>query len=392
MQAEILCVGTELLMGQILNTNAQFIARKLSALGIDLKYQQVVGDNEERLEAAYRLALSRSDIVITSGGLGPTVDDITKRVLARVAGRKMVVFPEAEEMVRRRFAEYHRNMTPNNRNQAMFAEGTRILVNHHGTAPGAIVPLDNGCEVIHLPGPPSELEPMFEESVMPYLEKRSEHVIVSRYIRIFGMGESEVDMRLKDLEAGSNPTLSPYCSLGEVMLRATASAGTHEKAEEILTPLVKEVRRRIGHVIYEISGTDHGGLGETAVTELKARGWTVAVSEDATGGLLASALAEIPESEQIFRGGMVFPCGAGICRDTAEERARGIREQMRTDLGISVVGTAVEAGDVPAGTVYLGISTIKGTRVKQVCLSGGRDRIRKLAVKHALSMILEELG
>ena len=230
MIAEILCVGTELLMGQVLNTNAQFLSRRLSALGITQQHQTVVGDNAQRLEDAYRLALSRADIVITSGGLGPTVDDITKRVAAKVAGKELVLFPEAEEMVRTRFQQYHRNMTLNNLSQAMFTADSTLLMNPNGTAPGAIVPMGDGKVVIHLPGPPCELEPMFTASVEPYLMARSGRALVSRYVRIFGMGESEVDTRLRDLENGENPTLSPYCALGEVQLRATASADTAEEA------------------------------------------------------------------------------------------------------------------------------------------------------------------
>ena len=190
MIAEILCVGTELLMGQVLNTNAQFLSRRLSALGITQQHQTVVGDNAQRLEDAYRLALSRADIVITSGGLGPTVDDITKRVAAKVAGKELVLFPEAEEMVRTRFQQYHRNMTLNNLSQAMFTADSTLLMNPNGTAPGAIVPMGDGKVVIHLPGPPCELEPMFTASVEPYLMARSGRALVSRYVRIFGMGES----------------------------------------------------------------------------------------------------------------------------------------------------------------------------------------------------------
>ena len=284
MIAEILCVGTELLMGQVLNTNAQFLSRRLSALGITQQHQTVVGDNAQRLEDAYRLALSRADIVITSGGLGPTVDDITKRVAAKVAGKEIVLFPEAEKMVRTRFQQYHRNMTLNNLSQAMFTADSTLLMNPNGTAPGAIVPMGDGKVVIHLPGPPCELEPMFTASVEPYLMARSGRALVSRYVRIFGMGESEVDTRLRDLENGENPTLSPYCSLGEVQLRATASADTAEKALALLTPLLAEVKARLGNVVYAIEETDGGSLAKTAIETLRAQGMTCATCESLTGG------------------------------------------------------------------------------------------------------------
>ena len=213
MIAEILCIGTELLMGQVLNTNAQFLARRLAALGVTQQHQTVVGDNAERLEAAYRLALSRADVVITSGGLGPTVDDITKRVAAKVAGKELVHFPEAEEMIRARFRELRKEMTPNNLAQAMFTPDSILLPNACGTAPGAIVPMGEGKVVIHLPGPPYELQPMFIDQVEPWLQERSGKKLVSRYIRVFGMGESAVDEIMRDLEDSGNPTLSPYCEM-----------------------------------------------------------------------------------------------------------------------------------------------------------------------------------
>ena len=305
MIAEILCVGTELLMGQVLNTNAQFLSRRLSALGITQQHQTVVGDNAQRLEDAYRLALSRADIVITSGGLGPTVDDITKRVAAKVAGKELVLFPEAEEMVRTRFQQYHRNMTLNNLSQAMFTADSTLLMNPNGTAPGAIVPMGDGKVVIHLPGPPCELEPMFTASVEPYLMARSGRALVSRYVRIFGMGESEVDTRLRDLENGENPTLSPYCALGEVQLRATASADTAEKALALLTPLLAEVKARLGNVVYAIEETDGGSLAKTAIETLRARNMTCATCESLTGGKVVAALVDIPGASAVVRAGLV---------------------------------------------------------------------------------------
>lgn len=213
-------------MGQVTNTNARYISRRLSGLGISQYHQCVVGDNADRLEEAYRLALSRADVVITTGGLGPTVDDITKRISARLAGQELVLRPEAEATLRERFAAMHRDMPLNNLSQAMFTPDTILLDNPNGTAPGAVVPVGEGKVIIHLPGPPREMEPMFRDAVEPWLiaHMGDRRVMRSRYIRIFGMGESRVDELLADLEEGSNPTLSPYCSLGEVQLRATAMA------------------------------------------------------------------------------------------------------------------------------------------------------------------------
>lgn len=408
MIAEILCIGTELLMGQVLNTNAQFLSRHLSALGITQQHQTVVGDNPERLEAAYRLALSRADLVITSGGLGPTVDDITKRIAAKVAGKELVLFPAAEEMVRTRFQQYHRPMTENNLSQAMFTPDTTVLMNDHGTAPGAIVPMWDNKVVIHLPGPPMELQPMFLTQVMPYLQQRSGRVLVSRYLRIFGMGEAEVDTRLRDLENGTNPTLSPYCSLGEVQLRATAGAATQEEALALLQPLLTEVQARLGNVIYAIEEDDHGSLAKTAIERLRAQQMTCATCESLTGGMIAASLVDIPGASQVFRAGLVtyqtdtktlladVPAEiierfGVVSEETACAMAQGTRARLGVDIAISTTGLAGPDGgtpECPVGTVCVGVSTRDGTRALRLSLSGSRERVRTLAMKHALHLLI----
>ena len=413
MIAEILCVGTELLMGQVLNTNAQFLSRRLSALGVSQYHQTVVGDNAERLEAAYRLALSRSDVVITSGGLGPTVDDITKRVAAKVAGKELVLFPEAEAMIRERFRQYHKDMSVNNMSQAMFTPDSTLLPNAHGTAPGAIVPMGEGKVVIHLPGPPVELQPMFLDQVEPWLRERSGQVLVSRYIRIFGMGESDVDQRLSDLENGGNPTLSPYCSLGEVMLRATAGAATREEAEALLPPLLDEVRRRLGDVIYAIEEDDSGSLAKSAVEAMRARGWTVATAESLTGGLISATLVNVPGASSVVRGGFVTyqtdtkTILLGVPAETIETHdvvsaevavgmAKGARERLGVDIAVSATGLAGPDGgtpEKPVGTVFLGVCTAEGAYPIRLQLTGSRLRIRTLTMKHAVNALrLEALG
>lgn len=413
MIAEILCVGTELLMGQTLNTNAQFLSRRLSGLGVSVYHQTVVGDNADRLEAAYRLALSRADVVITSGGLGPTVDDITKRVAAKVAGKELVLFPEAEAMVRARFQAMHRDMTLNNLSQAMFTPDSTLLLNANGTAPGAIVPMGEGRVVIHLPGPPVELEPMFVEQVEPYLQRRGGTCLVSRYIRIFGMGEAAVDQALADLEAGANPTLSPYCSLGEVMLRATAGAATQKEAEALLEPLLTEVRRRLGEVIYAVEDTDQGSLAHAAVAAMKARGWTVATAESLTGGLISATLVNVPGASSVVRGGFVtyqtdtktvlldvpaevIEAHDVVSAEVAMGMAAGARAKLGVDIAVSATGLAGPDGgteDKPVGTVYLGIATAEGAYPIALRLTGNRERIRTLTVKHALNALrVEALG
>ena len=411
MIAEILCVGTELLMGQVLNTNAQFISRRLSALGVTQYHQTVVGDNAERLEEAYRTALSRADVVITTGGLGPTVDDITKRVAAKVAGKVLVLRPEAEAMVRERFSQYHKEMTPNNVSQAMFTEDTAVLLNPNGTAPGAIVPMGGGKVVVHLPGPPREMEPMFVDQVEPYLRKRSGKALISRYIRIFGMGEAMVDERLRDLELGGNPSLSPYCSTGEVMLRATASADTEETARAMLEPVVDEVCRRLGDVVYAVDDDDRGSLAKRAVEALKRKGWTVATCESLTGGMIASTLVEVPGASDVVKGGFVTYQSVAktmlvgvpaetierynvVSAEVASAMARGARERLAVDIAVSATGLAGPGGGteaIPVGTVFLGISTAERTVTIPLRLSGDRARIRELSMKNALDALRREV-
>ena len=410
MIAEILCVGTELLMGQVLNTNAQFLSRRLSALGIAQYHQTVVGDNEQRLEEAYRVALSRADVVITSGGLGPTVDDITKRAAARVTGRELVLRPEAEAMVREYFDRMHRGMSLNNLSQAMFTADTQLLPNANGTAPGAIVPAGEGKFIVHLPGPPAELQPMFRDQVEPWLKERSGKVLVSRYIRIFGMGESMVDERLADLETGDNPSLAPYCSLGEVMLRATAGAATEAEAEALLAPLVADVRQRLGDVIYAVDDNDGGSLAAEAVHALAAAGWTVATAESLTGGMIAAELVTVPGASDVVKGGFVTYQSVAktmllgvpaetietfnvVSAEVARSMAEGARERLGVDIAVSATGLAGPGGGTPerpVGTVFLGISTADGTYEIPLRLSGDRNRIRTLTMKHAVNAVRKE--
>ena len=410
MVAEILCVGTELLMGQVLNTNAQFLSRRLSALGISVYHQTVVGDNEQRLEEAYRQALGRSDIVITSGGLGPTVDDITKRAAARVLGKELVLRPEADRMVRERFLQYHKQMTENNRSQAMFTRDSQVLLNPYGTAPAAIVPAGEGKVIIHLPGPPRELEPLFVEAVEPYLRAYTGSVLVSRYIRIFGMGEAEVDMRLHDLEERGNPTLSPYCSTGEVMLRATAAAADEKEGLELLKPLLVEIRKRLGDVIYEIGEDDSGSLEKTCIDAFMKRHMTVTTAESLTGGLIAATLVEVPGASNVLRGGyvtyqseaktmmlgvpsdLIERCGV-VSAEVAVSMAEGARKKLDVDMAVSATGVAGPGGgteECPVGTVYLGIADREKSYAVALHLSGTRERIRTLTVKHALHALIRE--
>ena len=379
MIAEILCVGTELLMGQVLNTNAQFISRRLAALGITQHHQTVVGDNAGRLEEAYRLALSRADVVITSGGLGPTVDDITKRAAARVIGRDLVPFPEAEAMVRERFRQYGKEMLPNNLSQTMFTPDSRLILKPYGTAPGAIVPAGEGKFIVHLPGPPRELEPLFLEQVEPWLASLSERVLRSRYIRIFGMGEAMVDEKCHDLEEGGNPSLSPYCSTGEVTLRLTASADTAEEAMALIAPVEREVCRRLGDAVWAVEDDDSGSLARACVDALRRAGLTISLSEGPTQGAVVAALAAVPGAEDVISGGAVHPREEA---DDAPRKAELARVWSRADLGLAVGGTGPE--------ILIALTDGGEPRLLPLRLSGDPARVRTLAAKHAVHLLLKE--
>lgn len=413
MIAEILCVGTELLMGQTLNTNAQFLSRRLSALGISQYHQTVVGDNAARLAEAYRLALSRADVVITSGGLGPTADDITKKVAAQVAGKELVLFPEAEAMVRRRFREYHSDMPVSNMSQAMFTADSTLLMNPNGTAPGAIVPMGDGKTVIHLPGPPEELQAMFIASVEPWLRAQSSAVLVSRYVRIFGIGESEVDTRLRDLMSADNPTLSPYCSIGEVQLRLTARAADEATGLALLQPVLDETKARLGDAVYAVEKEPDGSLAQSCIHALIEKQMTVATAESLTGGLIAATLVDISGASAAVRGGFVTyqtdtktvllgvpavtieACNV-VSAEVARAMADGARKKLGTAIAVSATGLAGPEGGTPerpVGTVYIGVSTDQHTYAIRLQLAGNRDRIRRLTVKHAINAVrLEALG
>ena len=408
MIAEIIAVGTELLMGQVLNTNGQYLARRLSEGRLTLHHQTTVGDNPQRLEEAVRQALSRADVVITTGGLGPTADDITKELCARALDLPMEPNAEAEAMVRGWFVKNGRPMTDNNLRQAVFPRGARILPNGYGTAPGCIAEKD-GKAVINLPGPPRELIPMYEQSVAPYLAARSGAHLVSRYLRIFGMGESQVESLTGDLMRESvNPTLAPYCSTGEVQLRLTMRCRTPKEAAPHLDRLEAQVRQRLGDVIYAVTDRPDDSMERAAVEALRAAGKTVATAESCTGGLIASRLVNVPGASQVFLQGHVTYANrakesvlgvrhetlagfGAVSRETALEMAEGLFERSGADICLSVTGIAGPDGgtpDKPVGLVWLGLCTARGARAQALHLTGNRERIRTLAALHGLHWIL----
>lgn len=409
MIAEIVAVGTELLMGQVLNTDAQYIARRLSELGVTLHRQVVVGDNPARIREAIHTAIGRADVVITTGGLGPTADDITKETCAEALGLPMERSPEAEKQVRGWFERNNYLMTENNLRQADFAKGAIILENHNGTAPACIVEKD-GKAVINLPGPPRELMPLFAESVAPYLARRSGAVIVSRYMRVFGMGESAVESRLHDMMENSlNPTVAPYCSTGEVQLRLTVRVAHESEAAALLDPAEREIRARLGNVVYAVTDDPEYTMEQALVKALCAAKKTMVTAESCTGGMIASKIVNVSGASDVFLEGCVTYSNAAkmrtlgvkaetlekfdaVSRETALEMAEGARRRADADYAVSVTGLAGPGGgtpEKPVGTVWLGLATREGVQARLLQLHGNRERIRTLAALNAMHWVLE---
>ncbi len=408
MIAELICVGTELLMGQVTNTNAQFIAEQLAPSGIDLYYQTVVGDNPGRLKDMILTALDRSDRVILSGGLGPTDDDLTKETSAEALGFSLEMVPAEWDRIVAYFSRSGRIPTENNRKQAMFPRDSIILPNPNGTAPGCIME-QNGKALILLPGPPRELQPMFLNHVMPYLLKDTDHSLFSKEIRIFGMGESQVTAKLDDLiKHQSNPTIASYALTGELYLRVTARCSSREDGNGILQPVIDTIADRLGDVIYSMEGLS---LPEVCHYALLRRNETIAVAESCTGGLLASAFVDLSGSSDYFvEGAVTYSNDAKMRRlgvskvtlDTvgpvseqcAKEMAEGLLERANTTYALATTGIAGPGGgtsDTPVGTVFVSLASRSETIVKRLSLSGDRNRIRHVAVLNILDILRRKL-
>jgi nicotinamide-nucleotide amidase len=407
--AEIIAVGTELLLGSIANTDAQDVSRALSELGINVFFHTVVGDNPARLKNAVDIAKSRADIIITTGGLGPTFDDLTKQTLADAFGKRLIFDETEAAKIRGFFASRHSaEMTENNLRQAYLPEGCTVFTNGCGTAPGCAFTSD-GKHVLMLPGPPRECRAMLWDCAVPYLKSLSDAQIFSHNIHIFGMGESAVESRLHDMmETLTNPTLAPYAKESEVLLRLTAKAPTQSEAEALMTPVLSRVRETLGDIIY---GVDTDSLENTVVTLLREAGKTVAAAESCTGGLFAKRVTDIPGASNVFPGGIVT-YGArakidilGVPRstienhgvvsyDTAVEMAQRVREKFGADFGVGTTGVAGPGPDdtgVEAGTVFVALASDSGTVCRELKLTGERDRTRTSAVSAALDMLRRHL-
>jgi nicotinamide-nucleotide amidase len=418
MTAEILAVGTELLLGDIVNTNAKYLACELALMGFGVLHQAVVGDNPKRLSDAVKQALSRSDMLITTGGLGPTGDDITRETVASVLGLELELDSDALRGVEEYFRKTGRPMGENNKKQVMLPHGCIVLKNDWGTAPGCIIEHD-GKTVVMLPGPPREMEPIFEQRAKPYLAKYCDGVIESVSLREFGIPESKAEEMLADLMRGANPTLAPYAKDGEVLLRVTARADTCEKALSMCRPIVQEVKKRLGDSVY---GENVGSLEQVVVEKLRQKKLKVSFAESCTGGLLAKRLTDISGSSEVFDCGIVSYANeikrrllgvnsetldryGAVSPQTAAEMAQGVRKLAGADIGAGITGIAGPGGgtdEKPVGLVYVSVCDGKTCYVKKLLLghgvgsgsaasgipgSGERELIRYLAASNVLDMV-----
>lgn len=398
--AEIICVGTELLMGQVVNTNASYIAEHLCEVGIAVNYSSVVGDNPERLSECVEKALSRCDIIITTGGLGPTDDDLTKEIVARVMGKELFFHRESMDKMLSYLKEAGKNMTCNNEKQAWLPEGCIVLENNNGTAPGCVIEKDGKYAVL-LPGPPKEMKPMFKMA-LKYLGGISDVVMHSRVVRVFGIGESRAATMLEDIiKNQTNPTIAPYAKEGEVTFRITASGETEEEAKTLLDEMTKKVYDRIGEYIY--GEGDDNSLEKVVVNLLTEKNMTLSTCESCTGGLIGQMITKVPGASEVYKFGFITYSNeakeklvgvrgetleehTAVSEQTACEMAKGAREKSGADIAVSVTGYAGPAGD-NVGLVYIGVCDENGCEAYRFVQSGDRERIRKKSALCALDIV-----
>ncbi len=410
MVVELISVGTEILLGNIVNTNAAYLSEKCAALGLSCYHQSVVGDNEKRLEDTVRLAVSRSDIVILSGGLGPTKDDLTKEVTAKVFGKKLYEDEHTKERIAGYFSKMKsNNVTENNWKQAMVPEGAKVVDNHNGTAPGLIIE-ENGKTAILLPGPPNEIKPMFERDIMPYLRSLEPEGIYSKMVKICSVGESKAETMVLDLmENQSNPTIAPYAKTGEVHFRVTAKASDEKEADKLMEPMLKELSERFGDKIYTTS--EEVTLEEAIVDMLKEKNLTLTTAESCTAGLLAGRIMNVSGASMIYNEGYITYSNeakerligvshktlenyGAVSHETAAEMAEGAAKASGADAAVSVTGIAGPDGgtkEKPVGLVYVGCYMKGNVRTEEFLFLGNRAKNREYGVVRALTLLREEL-
>lgn len=404
--AEIITVGTELLLGQLVDTNTATIAAGLAEIGVDVFRETSVGDNEARIAAAVSEALERADIVICAGGLGPTVDDLTREGITAATSAQLELDTEVVEDLRAFFASFGRQMSPNNARQAMFPHGAVILENPKGTAPGFALRTGERL-VVAMPGPPREMEPMLRGRVLPLLVETFglREMLVTRVLRTTGVSESEIDNKIGDLfRAGVNPSIAVLAHLGEVHVKMTAKASTREAAIALIDQLEAEIRRRLGDCIFSSDGSS---LAQVLGSELRTRAWTIATGESCTGGLIGSMITAVPGASDYFRGGVIAysneaktalldvakaTIGAygAVSEEVAIAMAVGAKAALGSDVGLSVTGIGGPSGgseDKPVGLVYIGVATPDGNlRAKRLQISGDREAVSRRAALAALAL------
>ena len=408
MRGELISVGTELLLGQIPDTNAQYLAQRLAELGIDLYYQSTVGDNPERLARALRVSLERSDLIIATGGLGPTQDDITAAAIAAVTGEELVVSEEAASWIRELFQRRGWPLSESQLKQALVPRGGRLVPNRLGTAPGFILEKE-GKVVVALPGVPSEMQAMAEAEVFPYLRQRAggSGVIKSRVLKFFGLPESFLEKELEDLIAAqTNPTIAPQAKLGEVWLRITAKAAEPAAADRLIAGTEERIQERLGQYLV---ATDEKQIEEVVGRLLREAGLTLAVAESCTGGLISHRLTNVPGSSQYFLCGLTcYSNGAkthllgvsettlrahgAVSAEAAKEMAIGVRAACDAALGLAVTGIAGPGGgtpEKPVGLVYLALAGPEGIRGERHFFPGDREGIKQRASQAALRLLWE---
>lgn len=412
MHAEIIAVGTEILLGQIVDTNTRLVGQVLADLGIDVYYQTVVGDNEVRMRAAIDLAAKRSDLVILTGGLGPTKDDLTKQVVAAYLGKQLVEDEAAMLKIKRHFEISQRKMTANNRLQALYIEGSKPLANETGLAVGDFYQAEQGPDFMLLPGPPSELRPMLFKVALPLLKQayRQDQILSSRVLRFFGIGESQLASQLDDLiETQTNPTIAPYAKDNEVTLRLTASAKDEQEAQALLDGLESKIAKRCGQYLYGYG--DDNSLAQVVMTKLREKHLTITAAESLTGGQLQAALTSIPGASQAFMGGFVTYANyakekllaipaevidehGSVSEQTAILMAEQAKQKLGADVGVSLTGVAGPDSleGQPVGTVWIGIAyRNKAGYAQKFHFPRQRKYVQARAVLTALDLVRKEL-
>lgn len=411
MIVELISVGTEILMGNIVNTNAAYLSEKCAELGMSIYHQVTVGDNEGRLFKAVETGLERADIVILTGGLGPTEDDITKEVAAKVLGKALIEDARTRERIAEYFKGRENNAIPeSNWKQAMVIEDSIILDNDNGTAPGMIGERKdaegNSKRVILLPGPPNEMKPMFENAVIPYLQQLNPYVFYSEMVKICGIGESQAEEKILDLiDNQTNPTIAPYAKTGQVHFRVTAKAETMEEAKKLVMPVTEELKKRFGDNIYTTEEAEQ--LEEKVVSMLKERNYKISTAESLTGGLLAGTIVNVAGSSTVFGEGYITYANEAkekilgvshktieqfgvVSEETAFEMAQGVCKASGAEVGIAVTGIAGPDGgtkEKPVGTVYIGCCLKGKVTVRQYQYKGNRQKIRDNTVISALDLV-----